>query len=716
MRRRVRLAALAALLLLAVGTASGSPAGTAQAADPPAVAAPSTTLSVSVFAHDEGLVSPGQPIAVEVDLAPPGQTALTAATVKIVLTTRDLTSRGDLTSWQTAVAQGRTTGIGTRALAATTVVAGAPGARAHLVLPIPAKTLRLSGASTKVYGLAAVVSSGGTTLGTATSSLIWAGTDPTSTNVALAVPITVPSRADGLISSADLATFTAPTGVLTRELTAVADDSQATVAIDPMIIASIKALGSAAPASAQSWLAELKGLSNDIFPLQWGDADTSAELDAGQSSLLQPTSLAAALDPSHFPTPAAAPSMPATSPGASASPTPTAGSSASNVPSLAELLSWPYTLGGIVWPAGDSVGPDDFPQYAQNGLTTTILSAANTTASDFTTTTPGATLHVTGGSALVADAGISAALQTLADAATPISSGVASAALQAQLALASLTAAPSATLLATLDRGWALGGPDAGEALRTLSFDSPFTSSGSIREALLSPPTPGLQVVASSEPAPRVAAVRQLIEAESELGAFATVLDDPTLLTGPARNRLLTLLSVEWPSGSAWNSAVGTELANTDNVLESVQIVSPGSILQLSNRVLIPITVTNKLHYPANIVLHSVPSSTRLQIDSDTTKQIPADSSAKVLIPVKAQVGTGNAILEMQLYSPTRVAIGSPARAKVSVQADWEGITATAFGTFLILFFGFGVYRAIVRRRREKRAESDASPEDPSNG
>ena len=103
-------------------------------------------------------------------------------------------------------------------------------------------------------------------------------------------------------------------------------------------------------------------------------------------------------------------------------------------------------------------------------------------------------------------------------------------------------------------------------------------------------------------------------------------------------------------------------------------------------------------------MLSASPSNSRLEIDEDATKRIQPDSRATVLVPVKAKLGNGQVILTLQLLSPTGVKIGTPTAVTVDVHADWEGIGALIVGVLLVLLFGFGIVRNILRRRRENAA------------
>jgi hypothetical protein len=114
--------------------------------------------------------------------------------------------------------------------------------------------------------------------------------------VAAVFALTAPAASTSLISSEDLALYTSPTGVLSRELSEVIDTPVA-IGIDPMILASIRVLGSAAPPSAVAWIERLAAATNETFPLAYADADLTLTLQAGAPGVLAPTSFDFAVDP-----------------------------------------------------------------------------------------------------------------------------------------------------------------------------------------------------------------------------------------------------------------------------------------------------------------------------------------------------------------------------------------------------------------------------------
>ena len=82
-----------------------------------------------------------------------------------------------------------------------------------------------------------------------------------------------------------LENWTGPTGLLTRQLDALAGRRVA-IGIDPRIIASIRVLGSSAPPSATAWLQRLSEMPNEMFPLAYADADLAVQAQLDLPELL----------------------------------------------------------------------------------------------------------------------------------------------------------------------------------------------------------------------------------------------------------------------------------------------------------------------------------------------------------------------------------------------------------------------------------------------
>lgn len=703
-------------LAIAATPASAAHTSAHTATAPHTAAEPGVTLSLA--ADDGGRLTSGQPLTATATITNGGSVALAAGTLSLWLDDARISTRADLDGWLAA----KGADADARVLGTTITSRLEPGTTATVQISVPAASVALKDQTTSVFGIGATLSNGGSAQAVDRGSLVWSpGGANKATNLAIAVPLTTPATATGLISSDDLATYTAPNGLLSRQLDGLVGHPNVAIGLDPMILASIRVLGSSAPVSAIDWRNQLLGMPNDIFPLRYGDADAAGEVQSGITKLLGPTTLNWALDAANFATPDEVGETPESTPTDTATPgadtsTPTPTSTGGpQLPTLEKLLSWPYTMSGIVWPADNTVRAADLPVFAANGLTTTILSSTNTATGDLSTT-PNAALKVGASSAVVADATVSAALRQAVTASSDATWNQAMAELNSQLALIGQENGPDTrTILATLDRGWP---SDAVTLPRTLSAldAAPWVASVTLPQAIAATPTPGVSVKNSPEPAARIATIGKLTDAEKRITAFSSILDDPSTMTGPTRVQLLSLLSVSWQnSKNDWGAATSASLKTTANTLQAIKIVPASSVNVASTEAPIPITVENSLKQRVNIVLSASPSNGRLEIDGDTKKTLQADSRATLIVPVKATLGNGKVRLSLSLTSPTGVSIGSPAVLPVEVHADWEGLGALVVAILVILLFGFGIVRNILRHRGERDGDSgDAPPTDPS--
>ena len=302
-----------------------------------------------------------------------------------------------------------------------------------------------------VVGLGAELLVGDTVVAAGTSAYANADVPASgSVAVALAAPLTAPttSGAVGLIGADQLENWTGPTGLLTRQLDALAGRRVA-IGIDPRIIASIRVLGTSAPASALAWLQRLADVPNEVFPLAYADADLAVQAQLELPALLTPTSFSDVLDPANFAAGADGgadagdgATAPATDEPIEPEPTP------GEVPTTEELLEWPYTRTDLAWPADDTVAAGNLAYFDAAGLTTALLAPGNVEPVDGPAS---ASATIDGSTALVADGGITGPLRSASEASTDTEWREATGELLAELALDA--GASRTTVLATFDRG-----------------------------------------------------------------------------------------------------------------------------------------------------------------------------------------------------------------------------------------------------------------------
>ncbi len=531
--------------------------------------------------------------------------------------------------------------------------------------------------------------------------------------VALAAPLTAPVNdgATGLIDPAQLENWTGPTGLLTRQLDALAGRRVA-IGLDPRIIASIRVLGSSAPTSATAWLQRLANLPNEVFPLAYADADLAAQSQLGLPTPLVPESFSDVLDPANFAAqPADEPGGDDTNEGtgtgdaqtdAPADPEPTPGA----VPTTDEILGWPYTRTDLAWPADNSIVAGDLAFLDHAGLTTALLAPANVESSSDALS---ASTNIDGSTALVADAGLTEPLRAASVATTDTEWRAATGELLSELALDAGSA--RTTVLATFDRG-APSRSDRVSAVIDAIGGSGWSTLAGLSEAIGAPPEPRT-LVSEPEAPERLAAIERMVSAEADVTEFASVLADEGLLTGPTRRQLLSLLDVAWiDDPEAWNAAVTEWLAAQRGVLDAVSVVPSSTINVVSTETGVPTTIENTLPYPVTVQVDVDPSNGRLIVDDRVEAVVEPESRSTVRVPVVAGVGNGEVSLAVSLTSPTGVPIGSTVTIPANVQADWEGFGAALLATIVVLVFGIGIWRNIRRRRRDRAAAAAASGTD----
>jgi hypothetical protein len=105
---------------------------------------------------------------------------------------------------------------------------------------------------------------------------------------------------------------------------------------------------------------------------------------------------------------------------------------------------------------------------------------------------------------------------------------------------------------------------------------------------------------------------------------------------------------------------------------------------------------------PLRPILHVKDSSIQVTIepDSTSTASVPVESIANGDVTVQAELLGGNGTL------------GEVRFVKVSVQAGWETAGTLIAGTLVVLVFGGGLVRNIVRRRREAAATASGPADD----
>ncbi|MDZ8173129.1 DUF6049 family protein [Microbacterium xanthum] len=704
----VTAAALCGSVLLAPTPASAAPVEPEpEVSDAPAL---SGDVSYVMAPAGNGILDDGDALTVSFVVDNGTLEALAAVDVSLGLADDALSSRSSLTSWLDGESAARTEEIGTTSFGATL-----SGAEQTGRLTIDADDEALADRQPGVYPLAATFTVGDDEV--EVRSAVTVPDDEGATPLTVIVPITAPAIDTAVLSAAQLEELTVEGGSLASQLDAVAG-TPVVLAIDPAILASIRLLGSSAPPSAREWLDDLQALPNARFALQYGDADVTAQVEAGFDDLLEPGSLTALMRDEDFPVPAERPEPDATdtpspTPSPSFSDTGEADATDDDLPSLEELLDVDAAYPEILWPATGTGGASVADALAGGGDGTPPLLL---TASDLVSgggATASARASATDTQVLVYDSDISRELHaaSVQDDTTLRAEPLAAASAYLHVAADDAGDDP---LLVTVDRAADARSRLALRAAILAATQAPSTAASTIAGLIATTPAP-VQLLGGLPDEERAYAASDMHADEVGLAQFATVLDEPSLLTGPNRNEILQVLGNAWRGEDTWPAVVAEQRMGTTRTIDSVGLLPPSTIQLLGSTSTLPVWVRNDLPYPVNLTLSARPDDLRLDVEDTVTVVASPASNTRIEVPVEARIGNGEVDVALELRSPVGVQIGSAERVEVYVRAEWEGIGITALAILVGGLLIVGLVRTIRHRRRggpdASAAASDTAPE-----
>ncbi len=675
---------LAALVVLAL-TGPGMPA---------VAATPAGVITVAAVPADSGDLIAGSALRLFVSITNDTITATQDATVSVSVAGEPVAGTSTLADWFSG---SNKTNLAARGVGTADFPSVAGGVSSGVLVTIPASSLPFG--SPGVYPLSVSIATSGKTLGEARSAVAWNVAGAHAVPVAIAVPLTVPAGESTFLTAAELSTYTEPGGILTRELGDIQNQTVA-VGIDPRILASINVLGKSAPQTALDWLGELRALPNETFPLSWADADITAPLHAGASSVLETKSLDYAIDPNQFP-------VDQTPPSGTPTPTPTSGPTTPVVPTSATLVAWNYTLPLLSWPTENSVLSSDLPKLDQAGLTSAILASTNVTEAN-SGGLAGASARVGNTALAISDSVLSGYLRTAIQSTTRAASSEALTQLTTSLALMSLEsgASPHPVLL-TLGRNWALADTNFERSVGQISAH-PWSTPASLASILTGSPAT-VTIAKKTQSSSRIALVASMLAAEKAVVVFAPIAKAPDVLTSSTRLKLLSLLSNEW-TPTSWRTAGRAFLTESSKVVESVKVNPSNEILAIADQTSLPVSVSNGLDQDVTVNLVVTSLSTRVTLDEkDSVQTVTVDEGAqkRILIPMSA-LSNGKASIVVTLRSSTGVQVGKSVTININVQAGWETAGTLIFAALVVGLFAFGIIRTIRKRRRAARAPDAA--------
>jgi len=741
--RRISSAALVAVLSGAlVGGGLGaaalfsSPATRALPADATEQPDPAPALTVTPASPILGIAATNYEFSVEV--SNPGEREIPAGRLRILFDPQRLENDTQLADFIAADAEA----LADRSpvtIASVDVPATAAESEQQVTVTVPRDELPLEAMSDPgVYGFRAELRQGSSDalrLSAATSA-VWRSTAlGQRVSVALVVPIVLPTEITEMPTADELA----DASPRLEELVRAAERAQATLAVDPRIIAGVRALGDAAPAAGLSLLERLETSASPMFLLQFADADPVTQSALGMTELLQPIGFGYLTRNATFtksepqPAPIVQPtevtgSDPDSGSGSGSDsgegqPSDDAGEGESGdndatpespddtppAPSLDQLLEWSDDALPGAWPADGQVDAKTLTLLKQAGLTQLVLSGSNVTSN----TTARATLS--GAEALIANEALNAAAALAAAGATETARASGVAELASRLALFTRPgdagpADPAATRVIALDRGAIADSADPAalvDEIVGLNWVSPIGAADiPLSTGKLKPSGPSEE---------RIALLQATLDRSAEIDRLAPLLSHPDDLLEYQRVRLLDALATRSAApGTDFDALNRATLARDRELLGGVHVV-PSENTQLLGVVSnMPVLVHNSLPFDATVTMRAAPTSAAVVLDAERFRDqvIAAESNSTVLVPVRSRVSSGSSSLIVQVADVGDDTVFSSEILRLTIRSSYETILLVILSVLAVALFGFGVWRSILRRRRGSGTRSDEPESD----
>lgn len=533
------------------------------------------------------------------------------------------------------------------------------------------------------------------------------------------------------------------------ELLETAEEQRATLAIDPRIIAGIRAYGDDAPQSAQDLLSALTTTVLPSFLLQFGDADPAAQAALEFEQLLQPTDLSFATRFGDFPEEpeesadvddpeagagrgdgtatdraengggesagagsAGASETRATGTGADEADeggaeeggiledsteegdAPPAADDPAAVPTLEELLAWPAQI-LTAWPATGAVDAETLKLLRDSGYESIVLDAANVDHDG------GPLVELGGMDGIVGDTALEEAMREslAAESETERAAGFARGA--ALTALAAKEGDVTGLVLA-LDRGAMADAEDPGTVLEQF---------GAL-EWIAAVPIEG-QGAADDDAALRAGGtldgrlelLRSAVGREADVEELSILVDDPEYLTGYQRSRLLTLFATRHAAPDAPFEQVAERFRQRDAELtEGVHVITIDHTQLVGTSSQVPVQVHNGLPFDITVTAEVLPSSAGLTVLEKRFEavRVPADSNETLLVPVHSRVASGESGLAVTLTDVAGSRSFFFGILPITINSAVETIALWSLGVLAALLLGFGIWRSLRRHRRQR--------------
>lgn len=713
-------------------------------------------LTAEIVLHDSGVVTQDAPLVATVLLTNRTESVASAGEISLHIDDETIDTRYDLGTWSNSLEVFPDYTLGTEVERAP-VEQVHPGSTLEIPITLPDSLAALDGSAFGARGMtvqwhtdAGVVAQGRSTI------VLDAETLANPVSISPIVPIVADLAEGDLFSITELQTLTAADGDLSLLLDAV-EGTEATLAIDPRVLVSIRALGADAPQVAVAWLERLEALDNPNFPLEFADASFTLQQQAGLSAPLEPTGFSyvtsqheffTIVQPDATQTPSPTASTPPTESGtpddfdetppvnpdeaqpetgaennpavpetgdpantdpASTEPEGSAPETAEPVltprpaPEIEELLAFDYSRPNLSWPAAGTVV--DVAALTEWGAGSIVLHGDQATHSPDRSSTPSSQQQIAGTEVLVTDAELDAAISNAVTADDNFEFLSATTDISALLAVIArelpnetreiVTTLPRTALDDPQQLGELLDQIDAHSWSEIAKIPGPSAEPTSLAETELVPASYSDDVVTQFQ---------ELLEANQRGLDLTALYNNPLEVAEEQRVAFISAISNSVIRSDQWDDSRASFVELATAAADQITISEGSEIQLIGHESSLPLFIENHTDREVTVEVQLRPTTGHLNVTESTVVTISAGGVTRASLPVQA-IANGVSGVEATLWTTTKVPLNNSAEFVVNVNASLETVAVgLLIGAGAVLFV-VGIWRTLRRRKRERASE-----------
>ncbi len=173
--------------------------------------------------------------------------------------------------------------------------------------------------------------------------------------------------------------------------------------------------------------------------------------------------------------------------------------------------------------------------------------------------------------------------------------------------------------------------------------------------------------------------------------------------------RLKKLIAITLAAASIFGTGLFAAPAASAAEVETGKgvFIVPGSDINLvSQSSNIPVQIKNTFGSDVTVHVHVQPTNPRVIVPAAVSVMVPGMTSVTAKVPVDA-VANGQVELRVWLTTFSGQRLGKSSLLKMNVNADVEASLLIAFGSSIVVLFGLGVARTILKARRKAQVAEE---------